>query len=121
MELLNEGREKLEHIITVLHTPTDGKKPRTYCRKARKDYLNIVRAKKNKAKKLRQGIRKQLQYLARDQRYIADLLQDGRQLAHKYQQQLTVIQKMYAQQKYMYDHHIHRIEHRIVNLRQPFL
>jgi len=26
MELLNEGREKLEHIITVLHTPTDGKK-----------------------------------------------------------------------------------------------
>ncbi|MCI1751215.1 MAG: transposase [Megasphaera cerevisiae] len=121
MELLNEGREKLEHIITVLHTPTDGKKPRTYCRKARKDYLNIVRAKKNKAKKLWHGIRKQLQYLARDQRYIADLLQDGRQLAHKYQQQLTVIQQMYAQQKYMYDHHIHRMEHRIVNLRQPFL
>ena len=121
MELLNEGREKLEHIITVLHTPTDGKKPRTYCRKARKDYLNIVRAKKNKAKKLRHGIRKQLQYLARDQRYIADLLQDGRPLAHKYQQQLTVIQQMYAQQKYMYDHHIHRMEHRIVNLRQPFL
>jgi len=28
---------------------------------------------------------------------------------------------MYAQQKHMYDHHIHRIEHRIVNLRQPFL
>jgi len=73
--------------------------------------LNIVRSKKNKARKLRHGIRKQLQYIARDQRYIANLLQDGRQLAHKYQQQLVVIQQMYAQQKHMYDHHIHRIEH----------
>lgn len=47
MELLNEGREKLKKIIDHLHDPkTDGKKPRTYRHRARKQYLNIARCKK---------------------------------------------------------------------------
>jgi hypothetical protein len=49
-ELLNEAREKLEKMIEVLHDPADGKKPRTYPQKARKDYLAIARREKKSAK-----------------------------------------------------------------------
>lgn len=39
--LWNEAHEKLKHIIDVLHEPHKGKlqKPRTYRKRARKDYL----------------------------------------------------------------------------------
>lgn len=51
--LLNEAREKLEHIIDVLHELQKGErqKPRIYRRKARKDYLAIAKQRKASAKK----------------------------------------------------------------------
>lgn len=50
-ELLNEAREITEKIIDELHTSGSGKKPRTYRKKARKQYLQIARTKKKSAKK----------------------------------------------------------------------
>ena len=41
--LLNEAREKAEEIIDELHNPREGRKPRTYRKKAHKDYLNFSR------------------------------------------------------------------------------
>lgn len=38
VSLLNEARENAEKLLDVLHSPTDGKKPRTYRNRARKDY-----------------------------------------------------------------------------------
>lgn len=62
LSLLNEAREKLEHIIDVLHAPHRGKKkkPRTYRQKARKAYLVIAKQRKPKSKEKRKTIGKRL-------------------------------------------------------------
>lgn len=39
---LNEARENAETLLDVLHDPADGKKPRTYRKRARKDYLKYT-------------------------------------------------------------------------------
>ena len=47
LKLLNDAREKTEAYIDTLHTPNIGQKPkpRTYCRKARKDFLALIKQK----------------------------------------------------------------------------
>ena len=49
-----------------LPSPTDGKKPRSYRKCARKDYLKYVCCRKHTAKMTRKAISKQLNYLKRD-------------------------------------------------------
>ena len=73
--LLNEAREKLEHIIDVLHEPYRGKrkKPRTYRQKARKNYLSVAKQRKPRGKAIRNAVRKQLGYVARDLKIISEL------------------------------------------------
>ena len=66
VSLLNEAREDAEKLLDVLHSPTDGKKPRTYRKRARKDYLKYVRCRKHTAKMTHKAIGKQLSYLKRD-------------------------------------------------------
>ena len=63
---LNEARENAETLLDVLHDPADGKKPRTYRKRARKDYLKYTRCRKHTAKMTRKAIGKQLTYLRRD-------------------------------------------------------
>ena len=65
VSLLNEARESAEKLLDVLHDPADGKKPRTYRQRARKDYLKYVRCRKHTAKMTRKAIGKQLTYLRR--------------------------------------------------------
>ena len=66
VSLLNEARENAETLLDVLHGPADGKKPRTYRKRARKDYLKYTRCRKHTAKMTRKAIGKQLAYLRRD-------------------------------------------------------
>ena len=63
LTLLNKSRENLEKIIDNLHNSTDGKKPRTYRKKARKDFLNTSKAKRKTARVVRKAIGKQLNYI----------------------------------------------------------
>ncbi len=42
VSLLNEARENAEKLLDVLHDPAEGKKPRTYRKRARKDYLKYL-------------------------------------------------------------------------------
>lgn len=60
--LLNEARENTEALIDAMHTHGD-KKPRTYRKRAHKDYLAIVRTRKPNQKKIRKAIGQQLHYL----------------------------------------------------------
>ena len=53
------------------------KKPRTYRRRARKDYLSIAKRKKKSKKIIRKAIRKQLSYVTRD----ADTLKKCKKVA----------------------------------------
>ncbi|WP_342475468.1 IS5 family transposase [Weizmannia sp. FSL K6-0777] len=121
--LLNEAREKLEHIIDVLHEPHKGKlrKPRTFKKRARKDYLSVAKQRKAGARKIRKAVGKQLGYVKRDLKIIENLLtQSSLSLLSKDEyRQLLVIHELYRQQAEMYKKKTHRIDHRIVSISQP--
>jgi len=124
LKLLNEAREKSERIIDVLYStlPQKIKKPRTYREKARADYLNVVLNKKPRANKIRTAIGKQLRYLKRNLGHIQNLLENGaqlRRLSRYWHKSLMVIHTLYDQQNHMYQNRIHRVEDRIVSIRQP--
>jgi len=120
-ELLNDCREKLEDMIDDLHKQVGGKKPRTYRKNARKDYLNIARKKKKSANVIRKAIRKQLGYIRRDMGYIEAMQQSGAVLTKKQEKHLDVLRTLVSQQQYMYDTRTHKVENRIVSISQPYL
>jgi len=123
LNLLNAGREHLEHIIDILYKQSeDVQKPRDYRRVARKNYLNISKKKRKSKKLIRKGIKAQLQYIARDLKII-DKQTDkakGLQIISKREKLLIeTIKKMYAQQKWMYENKKNVCANRIVSLYQP--
>jgi len=123
LSLLNEGREKLENIIDVLHHPLRGvePKPRTYRQRARKEYLKIAKKRQKTRKELRKAIRKQLGYIRRDLKHIAELTRKSSlTLLSKYEYKcLLVIQELYRQQRLMYLTKEKRVDNRIVSISQP--
>ena len=121
VSLLNEARENAEQIIDILQEQSAEKKPRTYRNKAHKDSLKYMRSRKHSEKKTREAIRKQLQYLRRDLSSIDSMLESGLKLPEKQWARLETIQKIYEQQKYMYDNHTHSVPDRIVSVSQPFI
>ena len=121
VSLLDEARENAEKIIDVLHEENGGEKPRTYRKRAHKDSLKYLRSRKHTAKKTREAIRKQLNYLKRDLGYIDKYLDDGAILDEKHGKRLATLRKVYKQQKYMYDNHTHSVADRIVSISQPFI
>lgn len=121
VSLLNEARENAEKLLNILHDPTDGKKPRTYRKRARKDYLKYTRCRKHTAKMTRKAIGKQLAYLRRDLDAIDGKLSLGKSLTTRQMERLDTICTIYEQQKYMYDNHTHSVPDRIVSVSQPFV
>ena len=120
--LLNEAREKLEEMIDFFHgTYAPWEKPRTYRKVARGEYLDLAKAKKKTAKKIRRTIRKMLGYVKRDLGYIEKYMEAGYALPLKYINNYLVIIKLYEQQKYMFDNHTHTVEDRIVSISQPYI
>ena len=120
-ELLNEAREITEEVIDELHIPVNGKKPRTYRKKARKQYLHIARSKKRTAKKVRKAIGQQLSYTKRNLKTIENLPVKTDNLPKQLRAKLETVKKLYDQQKYMYDNHTHSVSDRIVSISQPWL
>ena len=120
-ELLNEAREITEKVIDELHVPGSGKKPRTYRKKARKQYLHIARSKKRTAKKVRKAIGQQLSYIKRNLKTIENLPVKTDNLPKQLRAKLETVKKLYEQQKYMYDNHTHSVSDRIVSISQPWL
>jgi hypothetical protein len=124
LNLLNEGREKLEGIIDVLYEPYRGEilKPRTYRNTARRDYLRAAKNRKLSRKAIRKAIKKQLQYIRRDFVHIDALT--GRFdclhfLSRRQYRDLLVIRELYRQQEWMYLNETHSVEGRIVSISQP--
>jgi transposase, IS5 family len=121
LNLLNDAREKSEELIDILHSGLTIDKPRTYREVARKQYLSTAQKKKKTKKEIRIALRRQLQYLKRNIKHIHQLLSEYERIPFKRQQYkyLLVIQTLYDQQKYMYDHRVHSVEDRIVSIHQP--
>jgi len=122
MSLLNEAREKLEEMIDTARAAGlyEGKKPRTYRKQARRDYLRYARNRKPNKKLLRKSLRKQLGYVGRDLSHLDRVLQtlpDG--IGERHMTYLSTIRTLFEQQKEMYDKRTHTVENRIVSLHQP--
>ena len=89
-------------------------------RAARWDYLTLSKSKKRTAKKIQEGIRKQLQYIRRDIGFIVDIIRKTRlKVSEKVADLLNTIATLYEQQLYMYENHVHTVPDRIVSISQP--
>lgn len=121
ISLLDDARRHAEKITDALCEANGLKKPRTYRRSARKDYLSIAKRRKKSKTVLRKAIRKQLGYVSRDVRHIYALVDQGAQLTDKQTADFEIIQRIQDQQQFMYATRTHRVANRIVSFHQPFL
>ncbi len=123
VNLLNVSRENLERIIDMLYKrEVDGTKPRTYRRVARKRFVGFSKKKRKSKKAIRRAIKDQLQYVARDLKTVTQLQnKPGRKglLTKRDKELLQTIQKVFDQQKWMYDNKSNSCPDRIVNIFQP--
>ena len=121
VNLLNKVRENLEGMIDELCYEYGYYRPRTYRKKARRDYLNLAKCKRRTAKKIRKAIKQQLQYVRRDFGYVEWLLEEGAELSTKRRQRYEVLRQVYEQQRYMYENEVHTVPDRIVSISQPYV
>lgn len=125
LHLLNDAREKTENLIDFIceakrqkHIPS--RRPRTYRKKARKDFLHTAQKKHKTKTELRRAIRKQLGYVRRNIRYIHNELdKQGVLFGRRDYKYWLVIQTLYEQQLHMFKTRTHSIAHRIVSIHQP--
>ncbi|HEX8608247.1 MAG TPA: IS5/IS1182 family transposase, partial [Pedobacter sp.] len=106
MKLLNESRQQLERMVEQVCKEGKLHQPRMYKNKARQQYLTIAKKKKKTKKDIRKGLRRQLQYVSRDIKYINKLLEQHATLKLSLNQRdwklLQVIHEVYRQQKEMF-------------------
>jgi hypothetical protein len=119
--LLNEARENLEQMVDGLHDPKDGAKPRTYRRKARRDYLKTAKKRQRTTKEIRRAIKKQLGYIRRDLYIVNNYLKCGKYLSKRQTERLSTIKTLYEQQTLMFKGRTHSVDDRIVSLSQPWV
>ena len=125
--ILNQTRKQAEKIIDSLHENRQNKldkKPRTYRKKARKDYLKVAKKRRPSRKERTKAIFKQLQYINRNLSHIGKLINSGAELTNlsprKYKM-LLVITEVYRQQLWMYENESKRVDDRIVSISQPHI
>ncbi len=120
LDLLNKAREKSEKLIDKLHDPASGeKKPRTYRKIARKEYIAITKRKNKPAKMIRKTMKKQAGYLKRNLNHVKQLLKSGKGLGEKDLSLLEILRKVHAQQTEMLKNGKRSVENRIVSISQP--
>ena len=128
--VLNDAREITEQVIDNLWeagdpTVMNGIKPRTYRKKARNDFLSVIRKKKPKHSAIRKGIRKQINYLARNLKTISALVDKGVSLSvidNVRYRKLLVAAEILRQQTELFNRTNRRDRHvsdRIVSVSKP--
>jgi hypothetical protein len=120
-DLLERARKQTETIITMLRDPADGKRPRTYARKARREFVNFSRKRNKKGKEIRRMIFKLLGYLKRNLGAIDKYENHEEKLPEKWRKRLEVIRKVFEQQLHMYPTKQRSVPERIVSLSQPYI
>ena len=125
LKLLNQAREQTEKILDILYEPLKdkiNKKPRTYRKIARKDYLAVAKQRRPSRKQRRKAIKKQIQYIKRNLAHISQLIESGASLLSLSKRQyktLLVVSEVYRQQLWLWKNNKQSIEDRIVSLSQP--
>lgn len=100
------------------------KKPRTYRKIARKNYLKVAKKRRVSQKQRRNAIKKQLHYIKRNISHIKQLVQTGAnlsELSNRQYKMLLVISEVYRQQLWLYENKKKSIDYRIVSLYQPHI
>ncbi len=93
-----------------------------YYIKARKDYLGLAKCRRRSLKKIRQAIKKQLQYVRRDLGCVAAFLEKNDiEFTDKQLKRISVIRELFEQQEYMYRNKVHSVKNRIVSISQPYI
>ena len=125
--ILNQARRQTEKIIDSLYKNRKhqlDKKPRTYKKKARKDYLKVAKKRSPSRKERSDAIEKQLQYIKRNLSHIEKLVNSGAELTSlnpsKYKS-LLVVTEVYRQQLWIQENESNRIDDRIVSITQPHI
>lgn len=122
LDLLSDARRKSEELIDMLYDKDlHSKRPRTYRRIARSEYLHTAQKRNKKKKEIRSAIRKQLGYLGRNIHHLHRLLDAYERipLGKKELKYFYVIQTLYDQQLMMFRTRTHRVDDRIVSIHQP--
>lgn len=127
--LLHEARQVSERLIDELYQPTDywASKPRTYRRKARRQYLDFAKKKRHSRKDIRKAKKRQLAYLRRNIKHLHRMLDEleaaGRSCPwrHGHWRQFWVVQELYRQQRLMYRDGRRRVDDRLVSVAQPYV
>ena len=113
--ILNDVREWISGWLKEISNTT-GEKIRTYKRKAKKLYLNFAKKKQKTKKMIRKTKRQMLQYVKRNLNQLKERMGDLDYLVRaEVEIRLEIAQKIYEQQKYMFDENINKIEERIVS------
>ena len=101
------------------------KKVRTYCRVAKKQYLNFSKKKHKTKKQIRRMQKSLLQYVRRNLGQLSELLTQaqarGHEVAEKIIDTLETVKRIYAQQREMYKEKKKSIANRIVSLAKPYV
>lgn len=126
LKLLGEAREKTEQIIDILHFPyiSEQRKPRTYRRKAGKQFLAVAKQKNPGRRKIRKAIGQQLRYIKRNLGHVDRMLEQGADLSALtgYQlKSLQVIHELHRQQSLMHREDTRSVPDRIVSISQPHI
>lgn len=127
--LLNNARLSSEELIDVLYYGTGHwtTKPRTYRKVAKNKYLAFAKKRKKNKKAIRRTKREQLGYLRRNLGHINKMLDqleaEGRSIpwTHYHWRRFWVLQEFFRQQEIMYKDGRRQMDHRIVNIAQPFV
>ena len=125
--ILDECRTSAEAIIDTLHNAgmTDGKKPRTYRKKARNAYNSFSKSRKKTKRSIRKAVGQQLRYLRRDLEHITKICEKHPEalqcLSACQYHRLLVIQEVHRQQEEMFRTSTHTIADRIVSVSQPWV
>lgn len=123
VSLLDEARRKAEGIIDCLqgYAPCGYEKPRTYRKKARKEFLTFIRNRKPRERTIRKALRTQIQYVERDLRVINDYkdIVGFKVLSGKQYRDLVVISEFVRQQRELYRRKSWSIEGRILSISKP--
>ena len=126
--LLSQAREHTERLIDLLyesHSELWPVKPRTYRRKAKKNFVSFSKKRKKDKKAIRKAVGQQLRYVRRNLKIINKMLDlltaNGRPVCWSKEdwRSLWIIQELYRQQDIMFRDRRRRIDDRIVSIQQP--
>ncbi len=106
LNLLNLAREQTEKIIDILYDIARDKlkkKPRTYRKIARKDYLKVSKKRRSTKKQRQKAIKKQLQYVKKNLAHIGELekISGFQELSRWQHKTLLIVAEVYRQQLWM--------------------